>query len=290
MKDPIEKHVIIYDEVNVTRLKTMDFFREFFIQLHSAASETELLYFLSEKKFNPDLLIFYDNFDTEDSFRILSKIHLLKSNLPILVITGNDQKNIFIKAMTEGAWDYILKPVNDSVLLERTLQIINSNNPELTAIPVTNEVNLNLINYLHNELKKAEKGNFVLSVIMTRLFVPGHGKNKSKENILYASEYLYNNFLSILWDTDILVRKDIQTFVGIFPFCGAKNTNKIYKKFLDNFEDALKKNPKLKGFHIAMTSLTFPLTKLDAEEMLDTLEKALKKETDNLSRLIMKYK
>jgi len=69
----------------------------------------------------PDLIM-VDLFMPEiDGFKILTTIQAQSPETPVIVISATDRIGDVIRALRLGAWDFITKPVKDSVFLESTV-------------------------------------------------------------------------------------------------------------------------------------------------------------------------
>lgn len=293
MNDPTEKNIILYDEFKVARLKTTELFKEFFINIHSASNETELFYLISEPDFDIDLIIFNDSFDNDRGFQLLSKFKDRNREIPVLILSSNDNKEIFLKAIAEGATDYILMPSSEALILERVLKILNNN--RILSKPNSSKLNkkvaFDITDYLRGELKKADKGDFQLSLTMFKFFVPTKSDDEGKlEHYQYVSDLFYKKLAEMLWDTDVTERLDLNTFIGIFPFCGLNNINKVYNKIIDSFDKIKKSNKKLSDFHLVLTSLTYPVKGGSPEELMSSLEKSIELEMKKINGLLLKFK
>ena len=293
MKNPNDKHAILYDEVNVARLKTVDLFREFFIEIHPASTERQLFDMLSDEAVDADLIIFNDSFDNNRGFDILSKIKDINADTPVLVLTTNDKKEIFLKIISEGICDYLLKPYSENMLLERVLNITNSNKTNISPkkIHFSNEVAFDINDYIRSELRKAEKGNFEISILMLKLFVPAiNNKIKNQDKHMQISDLFYKKIAEILWETDVIERMDLNTFIGVFPFCGVNNISKVYNKIIECFDYIKKENIDLIDFHLVLNSATYPSKKVNAENIIKSLEISIEQEMKKINGLILKFK
>ncbi|MDX1702196.1 MAG: response regulator [Melioribacteraceae bacterium] len=82
---------------------------------------------------NPDLMILDLNMPEYDGFYVLDQIRAKRQNeVPIIVMSGEDEEDIIVKAFNEGADDYVQKPVGLNELLVRINKLLK--NPLL--IPV----------------------------------------------------------------------------------------------------------------------------------------------------------
>ncbi|MDR3501723.1 MAG: response regulator [Legionella sp.] len=79
---------------------------------------------------------------------LLEKLRLQKIFLPVIVITGYGDIPMAVRAMKLGAKDFLLKPVNEQVLLEKVQKHINQS--------INNE-SLHLLNKRINSLSKREQ-------------------------------------------------------------------------------------------------------------------------------------
>ncbi len=294
MSGSTERNVIIYDEVSIARLKTADFFKELFIKIHHAGSKREIIHTLSSSEKKMDLIIFNDSFENDRGFELLSEIKEHSSEIPILILTTNDKKEIFFKIISEGICDYLLKPFSEKIFLAKTLEILNFNktniSPSKKKIHIDNEIAFDIVDYLRSELKKAEKGNFEVSVLMLKFFIPAKENSiKNQDKYIYVSDLFLEKLTELLWDTDIVERTELNNFVGIFPFCGINNISKVYEKIIDCFDEMKKSDKNLFHFHLVLTSLTYPSKKGSAEDLLDSLENSIKQEMENINGLLIKF-
>ena len=80
---------------------------------------TRALKFLEKK--TVDLIILDIDMPEMDGFELLNIIRLENhlKNVPVIFLTSNGDKNHVIKAITSGANDYAVKPIDEDVLLEK---------------------------------------------------------------------------------------------------------------------------------------------------------------------------
>lgn len=69
---------------------------------------------------------------------LLEQLHTQNSSLPVIIITGYGDIQMAVRAMKAGAKDFLLKPLNNQVLLE-TVQNCISQSEDLSSLELINE-------------------------------------------------------------------------------------------------------------------------------------------------------
>lgn len=103
---------------------------------------------------NTDLILLDINLPYEDGFNICKKIKE-KQQIPIIFVTSRDTAADEIKSIQVGGVDFITKPYNKIVLLEKIKRALKLNNPinyrELTKNGYTLDLHLSLLKYNDKE-------------------------------------------------------------------------------------------------------------------------------------------
>jgi len=79
------------------------------------------------KRFAPDLVLTDLNMPVMNGFEFISRLREINSDMPIVVISGNNNIQNAIEAIRLGAWDYVEKPVSMNsigIVLERVCEKI----------------------------------------------------------------------------------------------------------------------------------------------------------------------
>lgn len=96
------------------------------------------LQFLKDR--TPDLIILDIDMPEINGYEMLKMIkereHL--KNVPVIFLTSNNDKNYVIKAVAGGAKDYVVKPIDEEILLDKV-------HSALEDAPAGNELNWNNI-------------------------------------------------------------------------------------------------------------------------------------------------
>jgi DNA-binding response OmpR family regulator len=282
----MEDGVIIFDEVSIVRHRMNNLLKASNIHVYEASQEIEVFNLLSDAGLNIGLIIMDIGNDANNGFAILSKIKEKRSDIPVFILTSNNRREIFARGIAEGATDYILKPFADDYLLEKVLFQLNKKKHQTkTQVNANSEIVFDIQSYLKTEFKKAKKGNYNITLLMSTFFFPVDIYNTEIDNkYIQVSDLFYHKFKSILWDTDIFERYGSQTFIGIFPYCGIENVDKVQKKLKDSFEDVKKENKDLDSFHLAISTITYPCELEDTKDLLLSLGSRMKVEISEIKK------
>jgi DNA-binding NarL/FixJ family response regulator len=284
MRNMYGQGVIIYDEISLIRNRISNLLWGFHIYAYEASQEIELFNYLSDKELNICLIIMDIGSDANKGYSTLAKIKEMRSDIPVIILTSNSKRGTFVRGISEGATDYILKPFDDDYLLRKIMPIINKNE-FLPEKQVNSDYALlfDVKSYLKTEFKKAKKGNYSITILMCAYFLPVDSYSiEIEKKYIRVSDLFYDKFKSIIWDTDVFERYGAQMFLGIFPFCGLNNVDKLQKKIRDSFDDVKNENIELSDFCLALSSFTYPSDAEDPKEILSSLGTRMKKMIDEI--------
>lgn len=94
--------------------------------LHAFSSGMRALQFLKEK--TPDLIILDIDMPEINGYEMLKVIkereHL--KDVPVIFLTSNNDKNHVVKAVAEGAKDYVVKPIDEEILQEKVRALLDA--------------------------------------------------------------------------------------------------------------------------------------------------------------------
>ena len=90
-----------------------------------ASNSSEFFNVFLENKCNGNLIIMDIELNSEDGFEIIREIRNKNKTIPIIILTANNNREILIKSILEGATDYILKPFKDLRIKDKVNEILN---------------------------------------------------------------------------------------------------------------------------------------------------------------------
>jgi DNA-binding response OmpR family regulator len=119
---PVPSTILIVDDEQNLRQTLAAILHRSGYQVTTAASVQEARQFLRACNFD---LVFLDlKMPDEDGNVLLSEIHQQKSDMAVVIMTAHATLNTAIKAVHDGARDYLLKPIDPEQILARTQEIL----------------------------------------------------------------------------------------------------------------------------------------------------------------------
>jgi len=112
------RKIVIVDDVKFHLLSLKESMKKYY-DLYPAQSMDELLDILN--KIKPDMILLDINMPEKDGFEILNvlKTDDLYSDIPVLFLTSNMNKDTVVKGMRAGAVGFVQKPYKEAKLVER---------------------------------------------------------------------------------------------------------------------------------------------------------------------------
>ena len=148
---------------------------------------------------NADLILLDINLPYMDGFDICKKLKE-KTNIPIIFVTSRDTAEDEIKSIQVGGIDFITKPYNKTILLEKIKRALRLNNPinfkELTKNGYTLDLHLSLLKYDDKEIELTRNEFRILYYFFTnanRVIT----KDELLEKLWNDKYYLDDNILSV---------------------------------------------------------------------------------------------
>lgn len=135
-----------------------------------------------------DLLLLDINLPNQNGFEICRKIKEVITK-PIIFVTSNTTEEAELKSILLGGTDFITKPYNKMILLEKIKRALNQNDPinfkELKVGDVVLDLHLSLIKYKDKEVELSRNEFRILYYLFLNV-----GKVLKKEELL---DYLWND-------------------------------------------------------------------------------------------------
>ena len=284
--DDISK-IFILDNVKSVRARLQLLLSTIEVNVIEASNSFEFFNIFLQNRCDGNLIIIDIELRNEDGFEVIRKIRDKNKNIPIIILTANNNREIFIKGVFEGATDYILKPFDDIIIKDKILKILHSYNNEKET---DNKIIFNIPFFLQSEFMKSKKGKYSTSVMMTALYNNSKTFSHEEEKDYFKlSGIVYDELKDIFWETDIFTKYGSQSFVGVFPFADKESVGIISNKINGCFNELKQKKKTLQEYYLANVFLTYPEDVTGVDEVITKLiEKT--KETIKLSKETPLYK
>ena len=197
---------MIDDERDILEMLALQFQSEgYLVYLANDANEA-----LKQLSVLPDLILLDINLPNQNGFDICRKIRDT-NNVPIIFVTSRNSEQDELKSIITGGSDFITKPYNKYILLEKIKRKLKESNPtnykEIVVRDVTLDLHLSLIRYKDYEVELT-RNEFR---IMYYLFLNA-GNDISKEK-----------FMEDLWNDKFYIDENILCV----------NINRVRKKLED---------------------------------------------------------
>lgn len=125
MQGPAKKCILVVDDVAIILSRVTDALEKRFDVITANSGERALEYLASNK---PDLILLDIRMPGQDGFELLRIIKGMedRADIPVIVLSGLEDKQYVVKALSLGVRDYILKPFAPSDLRERVQRVLES--------------------------------------------------------------------------------------------------------------------------------------------------------------------
>lgn len=95
-------------------------------ELHPFSTGERALQFLKDEERKPDLIILDIDMPEMNGYEVLEEIKEIEhlDDVPVIFLTSNNDRNNVIKAVVGGAKDYVIKPIDEEILLNKIRNLL----------------------------------------------------------------------------------------------------------------------------------------------------------------------
>ena len=120
MKQENTARILIIDDQEIVRRSILDYLEDHGFAVTEAENGRIGLELFKKNK--PDLVLVDLRMPEIDGFEVLAGVNKESPETPAIVISGSDEIKDVVKSLHRGAWDYLLKPIQDLSVLLHTVQ------------------------------------------------------------------------------------------------------------------------------------------------------------------------
>ncbi|EJP6473634.1 response regulator [Clostridium botulinum] len=302
------QNIIILDDMSYMRYRVKDLLEEKDIKVYEASTSFEFFNKFYEKKDNIDLIILELGLTREDGFEVVERIREKNVDIPIVILTKVNTRDAFAKVIREGISDYILKPFDNKILLNRILktikeskaiqeEILIDNKPEVQEIYINEDSeNINEVKeiidfnvreeelpeefkiYFVDELNRAKTNDKKVSSVIFTLIKNTDEEEKIdvKESYITLTEIFYKGIKDVFKAPNFITKHGLLTFVAVLPNYGEERVEEIKNKIQEKYKMLSLIYPQLSKYHVGYGNVTYPIDGNTVEELLDKLMDKMK--------------
>ena len=121
------KRIVAVDDCNVILKTLKNMLDKEAYDVHPFSSGKRALQFLMQKDQIPDLIILDIEMPEMNGYVLLERIKQIEhlENVPVIFLTANNEKKQVVKAVTGGANDYVVKPLDKDILMKKIKSLLN---------------------------------------------------------------------------------------------------------------------------------------------------------------------
>ncbi|MHB8061878.1 MAG: response regulator transcription factor KdpE [Ruminiclostridium sp.] len=179
-----------------------------------------------------NLLCIFVEIDNEDeSIGLIEDAKASAADVPLIVLSDNPRRYLFVKAILAGATDFIVKPFEESLLLERISKLLLSL-PE--SVFNYNDAALELIRI---ELSKSQKGNHPLGFALITFFKPVDRYNaKLEQRYRKDLPQVFSDIGKSLFEKDVKQLIGAQSMLVVLTFSHNEQISSIENKLTELYK------------------------------------------------------
>lgn len=257
-------HIVLFDEKAFIRNRVKSLLSMTDIRVHEATSFSQLVNLVDHDTFSTDLVMADLNFDDPMLMERMKDFRDIHRNIPLIIFTSSSSRKFFVSAMKLGANDYVLKSVEDEILLTRIKRHVGLTTPiSSPGSSGGDKITIDITRYLAGEIRKAQKGEYALTICFSSVL----NKEGTDADVRVSPRFL-TQLQGTYWETDALVSLGMNHFVSFFPFCGEQGRMILESKLQSIFETLKTADTKLETCNLVNDYVTFPEDGLTKEEIL----------------------
>lgn len=189
------KHILVVDDEPLVRRSLSEFLTLQGYTVSSASNGKEALELL--KTYTADIVISDIKMPELDGIQLLKHIKKEHADTPVILITGYGSIENAVRAVKEGAYDYVTKPIVDSEIKIVIERLIEKRQLQEENIKLKEQLSASSVRErFHNIVGKDEKMQKIYSLIeaitTTRTTVLIHGESGTGKRLIAHAVHKYN--------------------------------------------------------------------------------------------------
>ncbi|HBT20550.1 MAG TPA: hypothetical protein DEA47_04195 [Peptococcaceae bacterium] len=266
--------ILVVDDSPLFRSYLKNFLNSSYsLEVEEITSAREFSRYLSTFGLSSLLLIILDIFLPDgDGLEVIQKYREIsgEKEIPFIVVSARIDSSKAVQALRAGAKDIMAKPVNLDRLKERIDHILSSKYSFKERKSVRE-----YYDRIRNEVKRAQRGNYLLSLVLAGIFTADtlHAfyKESSYRRIVDLESKYPDKLRGVMRETDSIINLSPSEYLFILPFTDKEGVLTVHKK-LENIYNVLIPEEERKKLLLVMGSATFPEDGKNPDELIAKLE------------------
>lgn len=265
------RNIIILDSKAYVRNRIKELVYGYKINVYEAVNSFQLFTILAELDYDVSLIVMEVNLEKESGIDILHKLKKRNIEIPVLIVTSENRRREFAKSIRAGAVDYILKPFDEKVLLNRIVKVMDK------KTDITNKsskedhkkISSDFQDYLSKELEDAKSKENIFSLMMITLFKAVDEFTADMEKKYFGlGNDIYPKLKEILEGVDLFIKYGAQSFVATFKVNSKEKENIIIQKVNEFFKNIRQQDKRFEGYYLECAFVNYPEEGNNKEELI----------------------
>ncbi|MFL0196664.1 response regulator transcription factor [Clostridium sp. WILCCON 0269] len=271
--------IIMLDDTAYVRYRVKDILKNIGMEVCESATSFDFFNKLYDNKKELNLIILEVGLSSEDGFSVLRKIKGRNFNMPVMILTKLSTRSSFIRCIKEGTSDYILKPFNNKMLIDRVSKLVIPHGNKNASEEI---IYLNFQQYIVRQIVKSKAENKKFSIIMVSLikehFTELGAKIDVRDTYLILIDLLYNQLKTMFKVPDLFEKYGLSTFIGVIPHCDKEKVLLIINNMKAIYARLKAVDKKYSEYTLQFSFVIFPEDGQDKQQLLDKLTVKMKLE------------
>lgn len=194
--------------------------------------------------------------------------------IPFIMVSARVNKEAVSAAYKEGAKDVVVKPVNYEQLKDRIDRIISPDQMAKEAKSI-----LDYYKQIQMEVKRAQRGNYEVSIVLAGIFqrmdFKSVYKESSKTQVIDLEKKYPEELQKVMRETDAIISLSPSEYLFVLPFTGSDGVSIIQEKLIGVFIHTVEPE-EIDNLLMIIGSATYPEDGDTADLLISRIEEDFK--------------
>ncbi len=276
-------NLLCIDEIGVTKIELGSILKNLNINIFNVKDLTEAVYMFRDSKLSFNAVIWVLNSSELDNLDYIKELKYKDDfkDIPVIVTSKFTDKKYVVKAIQVGAREYIAKPFEETVVLQKVCNLLGI--PYSKAVKKNMEDDILTFSFsemFNREIKTAGRGGYSLTIMLASLSTDDLEKD-GQQTVSEVTGLISKVLKTKLRDTDSVFSHGTNNLIMLLPFADRAGAECIKDKIMDIYETNPLIKQKSEGYRLITTSVSYP----EDGKIKDRLLEKLEEEMDDLLKI-----